>query len=121
MFSLADGKLTIQETFNLGTLPLGPGEIQNISLDMGGSIDLPSLNASTTWLASARPMPRCIGLSTRCPAPGACRPAFRMADSRSWCKLGIGLGLAIDLAIASGSASIVIKLSRCRSPAQILS
>ena len=25
--AFADGKLTIQETFNLGTLPLGPGEI----------------------------------------------------------------------------------------------
>jgi len=103
----ADGKLTVQETFNLGTLPLGPGEIENISLDMGGSIDIPgrgidylvgigSPDAPVHWIVDPMSGTGCI------------QAGIKSGGLAVLLQLGIGLGLSIDLAIASGSASIVI-------------
>ena len=103
----ADGTLTIQETFNLGTLPLGPGEIQNISLDMGGSIDIPSL-AVDYLVGIGSPDSPVHWIVDPMSGTGCLQAGVQDGSLAVLVQLGIGLGLAIDLAIASGSASIVI-------------
>jgi len=103
----ADGKLTIQETFNLGTLPLGPGEIQNISLDMGGSIDIPSLGVDYL-IGIGSPDAPVHWIVDPMSGTGCLQAGVQDGSLAVLVQLGIGLGLAIDLAIASGSASIVI-------------
>lgn len=103
----ADGKLTIQETFNLGTLPLGPGEIQNISLDMGGSIDIPSLDVDYL-VGIGSPDAPVHWIVDPMSGTGCLQAGVQSGSLAVLVQLGIGLGLAIDLAIASGSASIVI-------------
>jgi hypothetical protein len=103
----ADGTLTIQETFNLGTLPLGPGEIQNISLDMGGSIDIPSLDVDYL-IGIGSPSAPVHWIVDPMSGTGCLQAGVQDGSLAVLVQLGIGLGLAIDLAIASGSASIVI-------------
>jgi hypothetical protein len=103
----ADGKLTIQETFNLGTLPLGPGEIQNISLDMGGSIDIPSLDVDY-MVGIGSPSAPVHWIVDPMSGTGCLQCGVQQGGLAVLVQLGIGLGLAIDLGIASGSASIVI-------------
>ncbi|HZT33122.1 MAG TPA: hypothetical protein VFA33_24760 [Bryobacteraceae bacterium] len=103
----ADGALTIQETFNLGTLPLGPGEIQNISLDMGGSIDLPALNVDYL-IGIGSPDNPVHWIVDPMSGTGCLQAGVQDGALAVLVQLGIGLGLAIDLGIASGSASIVI-------------
>ncbi len=103
----ADGALTIQETFNLGTLPLGPGEIQNISLDMGGSIDLPALNVDYL-IGIGSPDNPVHWIVDPMSGTGCLQAGVQDGALAVLVQLGIGLVLAIDLGIASGSASIVI-------------
>jgi hypothetical protein len=103
----ADGRLTVQDTFALPAIPLGPGTIENISLDLGADIDIVNLDvgflvgigspdAPVHWIVD--PMS-----GTGCLQAGVQDGALAVLI-----QLGLGLGLAIDLAVASGSASITI-------------
>jgi len=103
----ADGKLTIQDTLALPDLPLGPGTISGISLDLGAAIDI--LNQSVDFMVG-------IGSQTSpvhwivdpLSGTGYLQAGVQSGDLAVTISLGLGLGLAIDLAVASGSASITV-------------
>ena len=103
----ADGILTIQDTFSLGSLPLGPGEIENISLDMGGSINIPTLDVDF-MVGIGSPSAPVHWIVDPMSGTGCLQAGVQGGSLAVLIQLGIGLGLAIDLGIASGSASIVI-------------
>ena len=107
---LSDGKLTVEDSFALPTLPLGLGELSGISLDLGLAIQLSPLSAGFTvgigspdnpfnWIVSPLAGNGLVAVGLKNNAPNIDLQA------------GIGLALAIDLGIASGSASIVIALN----------
>lgn len=108
--ALSDGKLTVEDSFALPTLPLGLGELSGISLDLGLAIQLSPLSAGFTvgigspdnpfnWIVSPLAGNGLVDIGLKNNAPNIDLQA------------GIGLALAIDLGIASGSASIVIALN----------
>jgi hypothetical protein len=108
--ALSDGKLTVEDSFTLPTLPLGLGELSDISLDLGLAIQLSPLSADFTvgigspdnpfnWIVSPLSGNGLVDLGLKNNAPNIDLQA------------GIGLALAIDLGIASGAASVVIALN----------
>jgi hypothetical protein len=105
--SLSEGKLTVRDTFALPTLPLGLGELSDISLDLGLAITLSPLSADFivgignpgnpfNWLLSPLAGNGAIDIGVQNGAP------YFMIQG------GIGLGLAINIGIAEGSASITL-------------
>ncbi len=105
--SLSGGKLTVRDTFALPTLPLGLGDLSDISLDLGLTVTLSPLSADFTigvgdpdnpfnWLLSPLAGNGAIDIGVKGGAPN-----FLIQG-------GIGLGLGIDLGIAEGSASITL-------------
>jgi len=104
---LSDGKLTVSDTFSIPDLPLGVGDITDVSLDLGLTLQLSPLTADFivgigspdkpfNWIVSPLAGNGLIDIGTR-----NNKPELTVQAS-------IGLGLAIDLAIASGSASVTI-------------
>jgi hypothetical protein len=105
--ALSDGNLTVQDTFSIADLPLGLGDLTDVSLDVELSVQLQPLSATFrvgigapdnpfNWIASPLAGNGLMNLGVQDNAP-----AFTI-------QAGIGLGLAIDLAIASGSASVTL-------------
>jgi hypothetical protein len=103
----SDGKLSVTDNFQLPSIPLGPGTIQDVSLDIGTTLNILGLNID--FLVSiGTPDAPCHWIvdplsGTVCIQAGVQNNAIDILIQG-----GIGLGLAIDLGIASGSASIVI-------------
>jgi hypothetical protein len=103
----SDGKLSVTDNFALPSIPLGPGTIEDVSLDIGTTLDILGLNID--FLVSiGTPDAPCHWIvdplsGTVCIQAGIQKNAIDILIEG-----GIGLGLAIDLGIASGSASIVI-------------
>ncbi len=108
--SLSDGKLTVRDTFALPTLPLGLGNLSDISLDLGLSLTLSPLSADFiigigdpgnpfNWVVSPLAGNGAIDLGVK-----GGQPDFLIQG-------GIGLGLSIDIGIAEGSASITLAVS----------
>lgn len=103
----SDGKLSVTDNFQLPSIPLGPGTIEDVSLDIGTTLDILGLNID--FLVSiGTPDAPCHWIvdplsGTVCIQAGVQNNAIDILIEG-----GIGLGLAIDLGIASGSASIVI-------------
>ncbi|HEY4379412.1 MAG TPA: hypothetical protein VGN01_03640 [Acidobacteriaceae bacterium] len=105
--SFSDGKLDVTDNFALPSIPLGPGTIQNLSLDIGATMDIVGLtidfllsigtpDAPCQWIVDPLSGTFCLQVGVQNNAPDILIQA------------GIGVGLALDLGIASGSASIVI-------------
>jgi hypothetical protein len=105
--ALSDGNLTVSDTFTIADMPLGLGDLTDISLDVGMSVQLSPLNVNFSigigspdnpfnWIASPLAGNGMMSLGVQDNAPDLTIQA------------GIGLGLAIDLGIASGSASVTI-------------
>ncbi len=105
--SFSDGKLDVTDNFALPSIPLGPGTIQNLSLDIGATMDIVALeidfllsigtpDAPCQWIVDPLSGTFCLEVGVQDNAPDILIQA------------GIGLGLALDLGIASGSASITI-------------
>jgi hypothetical protein len=105
--TFSDGKLSVTDDFTLPSIPLGLGTIENISLNIGTTLDILALNID--FLVSiGTPDAPCQWIvdpltGTICVQAGIENNAMEILI-----QAGIGLGLAIDLGIASGSASIVI-------------
>ena len=108
--SLSNGQLTVRDTFALPTLPLGLGELSDISLDLGLSLTLSPLSADFiigigdpgnpfNWIVSPLAGNGAIDVGVKGGAPDFLIQA------------GIGLGLGIDLGIAEGSASVTLAIS----------
>jgi len=105
--ALSDGRLTVSDTFSIGDLPLGLGDLTEVSLDLGLSVQLQPLSVDFAvgignpgnpfnWIVSPLAGNGLMDFGVRSNAPALTIQA------------GIGLGLAIDLGIASGSASVTI-------------
>ena len=105
--AVSDGKLTVSDTFSIADLPLGLGQLTDISLDLGLQVTLSPLSVDFlvglgapdspfNWIASPLAGNGLMNFGVQ-----ESRPAFVI-------QAGIGLGLTIDLGIASGSASITI-------------
>jgi hypothetical protein len=105
--SFSDGKLDVTDNFALPSIPLGPGTIENLSLDIGATMDIVGLSidfllsigtpdAPCQWIVDPLSGTFCLQVGVQNNAPDILIQA------------GIGVGLALDLGIASGSASIVI-------------
>jgi hypothetical protein len=105
--SLSNGQLTVEDTFALPTLPLGLGNLSDISLDLGLTINLSPLSAKFivgvgdpdnpfNWVLSPLAGNGAIDIGVQNSAP------YLMIQG------GIGLGLSIDIGIAEGSASITL-------------
>ena len=105
--AVSDGALTISDTFSIADLPLGLGQLTDISLDLGLQVTLSPLSVDFlvglgapenpfNWIASPLAGNGLMNFGVQ-----QSLPAFVI-------QAGIGLGLAIDLGIASGSASITI-------------
>ena len=105
--AVSDGKLTVSDTFSVADLPLGLGQLTDISLELGLQVALSPLSVDFlvglgapdnpfNWIASPLAGNGLMNLGVQ-----KSLPAFVI-------QAGIGLGLAIDLGIASGSASITI-------------
>ncbi len=105
--SFSDGKLTVTDNFVLPSIPLGLGTIQNISLDIGATLDIVGLeidflvgigspDAPCQWIADPLTGTICV------------QAGIQDNEMTVLIQAGIGLGLSIDLGIASGSASIVV-------------
>lgn len=108
--SLSDGKLTVRDTFALPTLPLGLGNLSDISLDLGLALTLSPLSADFiigigdpdnpfNWVVSPLAGNGAIDIGVK-----GGQPDFLI-------QAGIGLGLSIDIGIAEGSASITLAFS----------
>jgi hypothetical protein len=103
----SDGKLSVTDNFTLPDIPLGPGTISNVSLDIGTTLNIIGLSidflvgigspdAPVHWIVDPLSGTICI------------QAGIQANQMDILIQGGIGLGLAIDLGIASGSASIVI-------------
>jgi hypothetical protein len=107
--ALSDGRLTVRDTFTIGDMPLGLGDLTDISLDLGLSVQLSPLSVDFVvgigdpgnpfnWIVSPLAGNGLMDFGVR-----ANQPSLTIQG-------GIGLGLAIDLGIASGSASVTIAM-----------
>ena len=105
--ALSDGVLTVQDTFSVADMPLGLGNLTDISLDVGLNVTLQplsvdfnvgigSLQNPFNWIATPLAGNGMMSLGVQNSAPD-----FTI-------QAGIGLGIAIDLGIASGSASVTL-------------
>jgi hypothetical protein len=105
--ALSDGRLTVSDTFTIGDMPLGLGDITDISLDLGLSVRLSPLSVDFVIGIGSPGNPFNWIVS---PLAGNGLMNFGVAANQPSLTIqgGIGLGLAIDLGIASGSASVTI-------------
>jgi hypothetical protein len=105
--AVADGIIVVSDSFTIGDLPLGLGDLTDVSLDLGLNVQLSPLSVNFSvgignpnnpfnWIVS--------------PLAGNGLMNFGVTDNQHsfTIQAGIGLGLAIDLGIASGSASVAI-------------
>jgi hypothetical protein len=105
--SLSGGKLTVRDTFALPTLPLGLGDLSDISLDLGLSVTLSPLSADFI-IGVGDPGNPFNWLLSPLAGNGAIDIGVKGGSPDFLIQGGIGLGLAIDLGIAEGSASITL-------------
>jgi hypothetical protein len=103
----ANGTLTVQDTFALPQIPLGPGYIEDISLDLGASIDILTLDVGFL-VGIGSPSAPVHWIVDPLSGTGVLQAGVQNGGLAVLVQLGIGLGLAIDLGIASGGASITI-------------
>jgi len=105
--SVSAGQLTVSDTFTVADLPLGLGDLTDVSLDLGLDVTLSpqSVNFLVGLGSTANPF---NWIATPLAGNGFMNfgvqnnlPAFAI-------QAGIGLGCTIDLAIASGSAAITV-------------
>jgi len=104
--TFAGSTLSIVEGFTLPTIPLGFGEIENVGMNLGSSINLlqrqlsfevgiGSPQAPVTWSFFPLAGNGCVVVAANQNGLGVIIQA------------GLGIGLTIDVAVASGSASII--------------
>jgi hypothetical protein len=105
--SLSGGKLTVRDTFAIPTLPLGLGDLSDISLDLGLSVTLSPLSADFIIGLGGPDNPFNWVLSPLA-GNGAIDIGVQGGAPHFLIQGGIGLGLAIDLGIAEGSASVTL-------------
>lgn len=105
--AVSGGQLTVSDTFTIGDLPLGLGDLTDISLELGLQVSL-SQQSVNFLVGIGAPDNPFNWIAT--PLAGNGLMNFGVQDSLPAfvIQAGIGLGCTIDLAIAEGSASITI-------------
>jgi hypothetical protein len=104
---VSDGQLTVSDTFNIPNLPLGLGQLTDISLDLGLRVALSptSVNFLVGLGAPDNPF---NWVATPLAGNGLMTLGVQDSLPAFVIQAGIGLGFSIDLGIASGSASLTI-------------
>ena len=108
--SVSDGKLTVRDTFALPTLPLGLGDLSDISLDLGLALTLSPLSADFI-IGIGDPTNPFNWVISPLAGNGAIDIGVKNGSPDFLIQAGIGLGLSIDIGIAEGSASITLAFS----------
>ena len=105
--ALSNGRLTVRDSFTIGDLPLGLGNLKDISLNLGLGVQLSPLSVDFLVGVGSEEHPFNWIVS---PLAGTGLMQFGVIESQPsfTIQAGLGLGLAIDLGIASGSASITL-------------
>ena len=106
----SDGTLTVTDNFTLPDIPLGPGTISDVSLDIGATLDILSLTVGFAVSIGTLDAP-CHWIVDPLSGTIAIGAGVKNNAIDIFIEAGIGLGLAIDLGIASGSASITVSFS----------
>jgi hypothetical protein len=104
------GTLSVTDNFTLPDIPLGPGTISDVSLDIGATLDILSLTVGFGVSIGTKDAP-CHWIVDPLSGTIAIGAGVQNNAIDIFIEGGIGLGLSIDLGIASGSASIVIAVS----------
>jgi hypothetical protein len=105
--SFSNGKLAVTDNFSLPDIPLGPGTISNVSLDIGSTLDIVALSIDFLVSIGTTDAP-CQWIVDPLSGTILVQAGILKNKMNILVQGGIGVGLAIDLGIASGSASIVI-------------
>jgi len=105
--TFSGGKLAVTDDFTLPSIPLGLGTIENISLDIGATLDIVGLNIDFL-VGIGSPDAPCQWIVDPLSGTLCVQAGIQNNGMDVLIQAGIGLGLSIDLGIASGSASIVI-------------
>ncbi|MDH6243826.1 hypothetical protein [Mycobacterium sp. OTB74] len=107
--SVSGGQLSVSDTFTVADLPLGLGDLTDVSLDLGLDVTL-SPQSVNFLVGLGSPGNPFNWIAT--PLAGNGFMNFGVQDNLPAFAIqaGIGLGCAIALAIADGSASITIAL-----------
>lgn len=105
--AVSDGALTVSDTFNVADLPLGLGQLTDISLELGLQVTLSPLSVDFLVGLGAPDNPF-NWIATPLAGNGLMNFGVQKQLPAFIIQAGIGLGLSIDLGIASGSASITI-------------
>ncbi|HTA42920.1 MAG TPA: hypothetical protein VK789_10765 [Bryobacteraceae bacterium] len=105
--ALSDGVLTVQDTFSVADMPLGLGNLTDISLDVGLNVTIQPLSVNFSVGIGSMQNPF-NWIATPLAGNGMMALGVQNSQPDFTIQAGIGLGIAIDLGIASGSASITI-------------
>jgi hypothetical protein len=105
--AVSDGRLTVTDTFTISQMPLGIGELTDISLDLGLAVTLSPLSADFL-VGIGSPNNPFNWVVSPLAGNGLIDLGAQNSSQAIVIQAGLGLGLAINLAIASGSASITI-------------
>ena len=105
----SDNKLTVHDALAMPVIPLGFGEIKDVAIDLGVTIDIPSHADFHVGLGS-KDKPFGWIVDPLC-GTGAIVLGASDGDHDVYIEAGIGAALALDVVVASGSASINLELS----------
>jgi hypothetical protein len=105
--ALSDGVLTVQDTFSIADMPLGLGNLTDISLDVGLNVNIQPLSVNFSVGLGSMQNPF-NWIATPLAGNGMMSLGVQNSQPDFTIQAGIGLGIALDLGIASGSASITI-------------
>ena len=105
----SNGQLTIRDSFALPELPLGIGFIEDVSLDLGMSLQLSPQSLEFTVGLGSEQKPF-HWLVSPLSGTGAVVVGMKNGLPAFLVQGGIGAGLSIDIGIAKGAASIVLQV-----------
>jgi hypothetical protein len=105
--ALSDGSLSVTDTFSIADMPLGLGNLTDISLDVGLNVQLQPLSVNFSVGIGAPDNPF-NWIATPLAGTGLMTLGVQNSEPAFTIQAGIGLGIAIDLGIASGSASVTL-------------
>jgi hypothetical protein len=105
--SFSDGKLAVTDNFMVPSIPLGLGSIENVSLDIGATLDILALDIDFL-VGIGTPDAPCQWIADPLSGTICVQAGIQNNGMVVLIQAGIGVALAIDLGIASGGASVVI-------------
>jgi hypothetical protein len=102
-------QLTVNDSFALPVIPLGLGQLENIGLNLGLAITIPTSAEFSVGFAS--PEDPFTWVCDPLTGNGTIQLGTKDGDIDVFIEAGIGVALELNLAIASGGASIMLDFS----------